>query len=53
MKIKCPLNLILNISKQTSHEYPKSSLAQNGVLIEQLYWKYVGHLKDQIEIMVA
>ena len=22
----------------------KSSLAQNGVLIELIYWKYVGHL---------
>ena len=31
----------------------KSSLAQNGVLIKLLYWKYVGRLKDQIEIMVA
>ena len=27
MATKCPLNLILNISKQTSHEYPQSPLS--------------------------
>ena len=27
MTTKCPLNLILNISKQTSHEYPQSPLS--------------------------